>query len=181
MLCKPPVRCLWRSIDCPLHISVVRRFAPTATITAPPPFSTIIDFVMERMIHSYMRFRCLVDAIHVFLKLLSMIVPIEIVMRYKQIGVDHLVLDRMSVLASTLLAKCSLYLIVAAEKARAGTGWSRSGALSFYKCQRRGSFSCSTSHRWISSYHRKRQYWTATMNRTAQAYGKENMDIRCGV
>lgn len=77
---------------------------------------------MERMIHSYMRFRCLVDAIHVFLKLLSMIVPIEIVMRYKQIGVDHLVLDKMSVLASTLLAKCSLYLIVAVEKARAGTG-----------------------------------------------------------
>ena len=122
MLCKPPVRCLRRSIDCPLHISVVRRFAPTATITAPPPFSAIIDFVMERMIHSYMRFRCLVDAIHVFLKLLSMIVPIEIVMRYKQIGVDHLVLDRIPVLASTLLAKCSLYLIVAAAKARAGTG-----------------------------------------------------------
>lgn len=92
MLRKPPIRCLRWSIDRSLHIPIVRRFAPTTAITAPPPLSAIIDFVMERMIHGNMRFGCLVDAIHMFLKLLSVIIPIKIVMRYKQISMNHLVL-----------------------------------------------------------------------------------------
>ena len=92
MLCKPPVRRLRRSIDSTLHIAKIRGFVPTAAITAPPPFSAIIDFIVERMVHGDMRFRGLVDAIHVFLKLFSMIVSIKIIVRYKQVGVDHFVL-----------------------------------------------------------------------------------------
>ena len=93
MLCEPPVSFLRWSVDCSFHISIVRRFAFARTITSPPPFSTIINFIMKCMIHCDMRFGCLIDAFHVLLKLLSMIVPIEIIMRYKQIRMDHLVLD----------------------------------------------------------------------------------------
>ena len=102
MLREPPVRRLRGSVHRALHVPEVRRLVAARSVTAPPVLATRVHLIVECVIDGDVGVRCglcgkasptrLVDAAHVLLELIAMIITIEVVARDKQVRVDHLML-----------------------------------------------------------------------------------------
>lgn len=103
MFIKPPICFLWRSIHSTFYITIIRRFISTRSITSPPPFSTWFYFIMKCMINcnrcfpyssfnSSFKYTLLINPFHMFLKFITMIIMIEVIICNKEISMYHFML-----------------------------------------------------------------------------------------
>lgn len=95
MVLPPRVSGRRRPVHRPLHVAEERLAGPTRAVTAPPVLPVHVHLVVEGVVNRDFRPAGLIDSVHVFAELRPVPVPVSVVLRDEQQGVDHLVQERL--------------------------------------------------------------------------------------
>ena len=95
MFSPPPVVRARGPVHRSLDHSVERRHLLTLSVTPPPVLLVQVHLVVEAVIDADVGPRLSVNPVHVLVKLWAVSIPVPVVIGYEEVGVDHLVQERL--------------------------------------------------------------------------------------